>query len=150
MSVTSRLSFVDEHTVPVEAEAGHVWRAVENRMLAPSGAAAGVYGRLIGVRGGRAFEVAHREPPYRLVLVGEHRFARYSLTFNVYEVGPGRCSLSAQTSAAFPGIAGRLYRAAVIGSRAHILVVRRLLERIAQRAERSAVMAGRRPDPRTS
>jgi hypothetical protein len=138
MKAASRLSFVDEHTLPVEAPAELVWRVLEDRMGAPTGAVAGWYGRLIGVRGGRAFGVAHREPPRRLVLMGEHRFARYSLTFNVYEVGPGRSSLSAQTSAAFPGVTGRLYRAVVIDSRAHILVMRRLLVRIAERAERSA------------
>jgi hypothetical protein len=42
--------------------------------------------------------------------------------------------LRAQTHAAFPGIVGQLYRAAVIGSGAHRLVVRRLLSRVARAA----------------
>jgi len=44
--------------------------------------------------------------------------------------------LRAETRARFPGGAGRLYRAAVIGTRGHILVTMRLLEAVKRRAER--------------
>jgi len=36
-------------------------------------------------------------PPHRLVLVGEYRFARYSLVLTVDELGPGLTALRAQT-----------------------------------------------------
>jgi hypothetical protein len=136
--VTAALPFVDEHTLAVDAPAAVVWRAVEEVMTAPAGPAARRYGRLVGVRGGRAFEVAGSEPPRRLLLVGEHRFARYSLGFTIDDRGPRRSILRAQTRAAFPGGAGRLYRGLVVGTRAHVLVVRRLLARVARRAERSS------------
>ena len=138
MGSAGGLPFVDEHTRVVAAPAAAVWRAVEQLMTAPTGAAARRYGRLVGVRGERAFEVARSEPPRRLVLVGEHRFARYALGFTIDDRGAGASVLRAETRAEFPGVAGRLYRGLVIGSRAHVLVVRRLLARVAHRAERAA------------
>jgi hypothetical protein len=71
------------------------------------------------------FRVVEAEPGRRLVLGGRHRFSRYTLTF-VIEDG----FLRAQTHAAFPGVLGRLYRAAVIGSGAHRVVTRRLLRQV--------------------
>jgi hypothetical protein len=62
----------------------------------------------------------------RLALRGRHRFAEYALTFVV----DGGC-LRARTDAAFRGILGRLYRAAVIGSGGHRIVTRRLLRQVA-------------------
>jgi hypothetical protein len=132
------LPFVDEQTWVIAAPAAAVWRAIEQVMTGPPGRAARRYGRLVGVRGERAFEVDRAEPPRRLVLVGEHRFARYALDFTIEYGGPGISVLMAETRAEFPGAAGRLYRALVIGSRAHAMVVRRLLARIARRAERAA------------
>jgi hypothetical protein len=159
------LPFVDEQARVVAAPAAAVWRAVEQVMTgtaggagqhstaggagqhstaggagqhSTAGAAARWYGRLVGVRGERAFEVARSEPPRRLVLVGEHRFARYALGFTIDDRGAGASVLRAETRAEFPGVAGRLYRGLVIGSRAHVLVVRRLLARVARRAERAA------------
>lgn len=75
--------------------------------------------------------MAESEPGRRLVLRGRHRFAIYALTF-VVDGG----SLRARTDAAFPGLLGRLYRAAVIGSGAHGLVTRRLLRKVATVARR--------------
>jgi hypothetical protein len=76
------------------------------------------------------FRVTESEPGRRLVLRGRHRFAIYALTF-VVDGG----SLRARTDAAFPGLLGRLYRAAVIGSGGHPLVARRLLRRVATAAK---------------
>jgi len=132
------LPYVDEHARRVDAPAATVWRVVEQVMTAPAGAATRRYGRLVGVRGERAFGVAISEPPRRLVLVGEHRFARYSLGFTIDDLAAGRCVLRAETRAAFPGAAGRVYRGLVIGSRAHVLVVRRQLARVARRAEQAS------------
>jgi RNA polymerase sigma-70 factor (TIGR02960 family) len=72
------------------------------------------------------FAVAERRKPSRLVLVGHHRFARYELVFEVDTAG-GHTTLRARTFAEFPGVLGRLYRTAVIGSGGHAFVVRRLL-----------------------
>jgi hypothetical protein len=73
--------------------------------------------------------VAEAEPGRRLALRGRHRFSRYELTFVLADG-----ELRAQTRAAFPGIHGRLYRAAVIGTGGHRILTRRLLRRIAARA----------------
>ena len=135
------LAFVDEHLRPVVASVAATWEAVDDVMTArPSGPAEG-YARLVRARDGRPFEVAASVPPRRLVLVGEHRFARYSLVLTVDELGPGLTAVRAQTWAAFPGALGRLYRAAVIGGRGHVLAVRWILARIARRTERAAEAA---------
>jgi hypothetical protein len=75
------------------------------------------------------FSVVEAEPGRRLALRGRHRFSNYALTF----ILDGDC-LRAQTHAAFPGVLGRLYRAAVIGSGGHRLVTRRLLRQVARAA----------------
>ena len=53
--------------------------------------------------------------------------SNYALTFVFYGD-----RLRARTHAAFPGILGRLYRAAVIGSGGHRLMTRRLLRQVAR------------------
>jgi len=131
------LPFVDAHTRVVAAPAVAVWRAVERFTTAGDSPAVTAYGRLVGVRGGRGFHVGRSEPPRRLELVGGHRFATYSLVFTVDDVADGRSVVRAETRAAFPGVAGRLYRALVVDSRAHALIVRRMLAGIARRAERA-------------
>jgi len=88
------------------------------------------------------FRVAEADPPRRLILEGRHRFSRYSLAFEL-EPREGETRLAATTRATFPGLHGRAYRTLVIGSRAHVLVTRRLLDGIRRRAERT------RPDSRT-
>ncbi len=82
------------------------------------------------------FRVERAERPALIALAGEHRFARYSLTLHVAPTGASGSTsrLSAETRAVFPGTAGHAYRAAVIGTGAHRLVVRRLLARIGQLA----------------
>jgi len=75
------------------------------------------------------FRVDQAEPGRWLAFRGRHRFSRYALTF----ILDGGC-LRARTHAAFPGVLGRLYRAAVIGSGAHRLVTRRMRRRIARAA----------------
>jgi hypothetical protein len=75
--------------------------------------------------------VAEAAEPVRLVLSGRHRFSTYVLAFTIVDRGPGSgCRLIATTYATFPGVTGRLYQAAVIGSGGHRLVVRRLLRRV--------------------
>ena len=70
-------------------------------------------------------------PPERLALKGRHPFSVYKLVFELADEGCGHTRLSALTWAAFPGVAGKVYRALVIGSGGHRIVVRRMLKRIA-------------------
>lgn len=84
------------------------------------------------------FRVVRAEAPHELALEGEHRFSRYALTFRVDDLGPGRSRVRAETRAAFPGLKGATYRALVIGTRVHVLAVRRMLGAIRRRAERTA------------
>jgi hypothetical protein len=80
--------------------------------------------------------VTESDQPRRLTLRGRHRFSRYEFRFTITPAGPDRVELHARTTAAFPGLLGRTYRALVIGSGGHALVVRRMLVRVADRAER--------------
>jgi hypothetical protein len=84
------------------------------------------------------FRVASAEPPARLYLEGRHRFSTYALDFDVDAVQDTRSRLSATTRAEFPGLRGRAYRALVIGSRAHVVLVNRMLRSMKRRAERAA------------
>jgi hypothetical protein len=65
------------------------------------------------------------------VLEGRHPFSRYALVFLIDAREGGGCRARAQTWAAFPGPQGRLYRALVIGSGMHAVLVRRMLRRLA-------------------
>lgn len=80
------------------------------------------------------FTVLAADPPTELVLGGNHRYARYGLTFRIAGQ-PGFEAVSAETRAEFPGIRGAVYKALVVGTGAHARVVRRLLARAKRRAE---------------
>lgn len=80
------------------------------------------------------FVVEEARSPSRLALAGRHRFSRYRLVFELEDAEPNRTRIRARTWAAFPGAPGRVYRALVIGTGAHRMVVRRLLRRIERRA----------------
>jgi hypothetical protein len=70
-----------------------------------------------------------------LALEGEHRFARYALVFRLEPTRDENSLLRAETRAEFPGLKGSAYRALVIGTRGHVLVVSRILRSIRRRAE---------------
>ena len=143
---------IDAHSVEVDASPGAVWvallealpRGFSSSRVGRAGAAAlgCEYRRAEGPLDRRGstltgFRVASAEPPSRLALEGEHRFSRYALTFDVEPIGDGsRSRLSATTDAAFPGPHGRAYRALVIGTRSHVVLVRRLLDGVRRSAER--------------
>jgi hypothetical protein len=144
----SELPFIDAHTVAVEAPPERVWDAVSDAAVGAFGSpVAALFARVIGCTdtavvpgadGGPpsavvGFRLAEARRPSLLILRGEHRFSSYELKF---VVTPG--TLRAETRAVFPGPAGRVYRAAVIGTGAHVVVTRRLLRAIKRRAERSA------------
>ncbi len=118
-----RLPYIDEHVIPIAASAAEVWSALLHVMCRvpedPSTVPVG-------------FVLDEATPPRRLALKGRHPFAAYRL---VFEIDPTRNGvlLRALTFAAFPGLQGKIYRALVIGTGGHRLVVRRMLRRIAAR-----------------
>lgn len=134
-----RLPYIDEHSHRIDAPADVIWTALLEVLRREMGSAR--IARLLGCdpvqgtadfagRPGEAvpgFRVVEAEPGRRLALRGRHRFSRYALTFVI----DGE-RLRAQTYAAFPGVLGRLYRAAVIWSGGHRLATRRLLRQVAR------------------
>jgi len=146
------LPFVDEHGVLIEAPPDAVWeslcRVAEGSFSAPL---ASRFARLVGCEstedsGPRplaegssipGFAVARAVPGSELALVGRHRYSEYALLFRLAADG-GATRVRAETRARFPGASGRLYRAAVIGSRMHVLVTMRLLGAVKRRAESAA------------
>ncbi len=146
------LPFVDEHTVIVAADARRVWSAlsrVVDRSFSGSGKA--LFARALGCadlassdRGALAqgstrpgFHVCTAIPERELSLEGRHRFARYALNFHIEELGDDRTRVSAETRARFPNLRGRGYRALVIGTGGHVLVVHHMLAAVKRTAERS-------------
>jgi hypothetical protein len=142
--VTGRvtLPFVDEHTVVVDAGPEELWGLVlvqVERALSREGGAR--YARLVRAEpragGGPrplgagsafpGFEVVGFEPGRELALRGRHAFSSYALVFRIEDLGDGGCRLRAETRAAFPGPAGRLYRLLVISSGGHAIGMRRML-----------------------
>lgn len=144
------LPFVDELDTMIGAGPDAVWEAllgVMERSLSSAGAARGV--RLLHSADSTAsgprplvigstlpgFHVNAAERPRELALAGEHRFSTYALNFRLDGRDDGRTHLLAETRAAFPGPKGSAYRALVIGTRAHVVVTRRLLGAVKRRAE---------------
>jgi hypothetical protein len=151
MAKTDQLPRIDEHSILVEAPRERVWEALlvsAERSVAASGAPR--YARLVGCEDIEAggprplatgstmpgFHVESADSPTRLALAGGHRFSDYGLIFRLDEEGPGRTRLRAETRADFPGIKGQTYKTAVIRTRGHVFVVRRLLGSTKRRAER--------------
>jgi len=75
------------------------------------------------------FRVAQALAGQRLRLTGHHRFSDYELRLLLTTQADGT-TVSAQTYAEFPGLHGWVYRQLVIGSGAHRIFVRRLLEAV--------------------
>jgi len=82
------------------------------------------------------FVVARSVRPSVLALLGAHRFSRYALIFRIAETPDSTVLLGAETRAEFPGRTGALYRAAVIGTRGHVLATRSVLRAVRRQAER--------------
>ncbi|WP_037604933.1 hypothetical protein [Streptacidiphilus rugosus] len=144
------LPLVDEHATVVVAEADAVWRSLgETLDRSFSGARSARFAGLVGAADRVAsgprplaegstfpgFRVVGALPGRELVLEGRHRFSVYSLVFRLDEAGPGRVRLRAETRAEFPGLAGGVYRALVIGTGGHVLLTRRLLGAVRRRCE---------------
>jgi hypothetical protein len=146
------LPFIDEHAATVDASPAVTWEALCAVVTASFGSARTArIARALGcvpadddrpagtlTEGATlpGFAVARCEAPRALRLAGRHRFARYELAFFVDALEDGGCRVRARTSASFPGLRGRAYRALVIGTGCHVLVVRRLLGATRRRATR--------------
>jgi hypothetical protein len=122
--VAGPLPLVDRPAVTIDAPPDRVWAAVEH-----------VVGGSLLLRPSRYFAVARSDPPHRLLLAGSHPFSRYELDFRLTALPGGQTRLRAITRAVFPGTRGRVYRALVIGSRGHRLVVGWLLRRVRREAQ---------------
>jgi hypothetical protein len=157
-SLGGELSFIDVHSLALDAAPEQAWEAVAQVMRGWAGGApprrsarmGALIARLLGSTDVEpplpspglpeamvGFRVAQAKRPSLIALEGEHRFSRYALTFRIEAAAESRCVVKAETKAAFPGLAGRVYRGAVIGTGAHVIVVRRLLSSIKHRAEQS-------------
>lgn len=138
---TDHLPFIDRHCIEVSGSPAAVWTALgEVLPRAFGGKASSRFARLVGcehtdVEGHPldvgstlvGFRVAEIEPQRSVTLRGRHRFSRYALVFELENQ-----SVCAKTYAGFPGLHGALYRALVIGTRAHVVVVMRILRAVQQ------------------
>jgi hypothetical protein len=128
---------IDEHATDVAASPEAAWDAARDVLthLGRSGVGAR-YGRLVGVSD-PPFALVEEDRPSLLRVEGRHRFARYAIVARV-DPAPGGSRLRLESLAAFPGPHGALYRLAVVGTRGHVVAVRRLLAVVRRRAERCA------------
>jgi hypothetical protein len=148
----SELPWVDEHAIELDATPAAVWPALLRTVeRITAGRAAPTYARAVGCAdteagGPRPLEVGSTVPgfhvaaltPERLVVLrGSHHFSDYALVFRLEPLGGVRTRLVAETRADFPGLKGRAYRALVIGTRMHVLAVRRVQRGGARRVERA-------------
>jgi hypothetical protein len=148
---TAPLPRVDEHATVIAASVDEVWPALlESLDRTFSRPVVSAYARIVGCEDATAsgprplaegakipgFRVGVAAPARELVLEGRHRFSSYVLTFQLDELGSGSSRLRAESRASFPGMAGRVYRLLVIGTGAHVFMVRRLLAGIRRRSER--------------
>jgi hypothetical protein len=119
-----RLPYIDEHATTVAADREETWWALLRVMCRdPHKPSTVPFG----------FNLDEARPPERFALTGRHPFAVYRLVFEL-EIAPGSTAATrvrALTWADFPGVHGKIYRAMVIGTGAHRVVVRQMLKRIA-------------------
>ena len=120
------LPYIDEHGISVDADRAQTWSALLGWACRDPGEPSTV--RL------PFFWLDEATPLVRLALGGRHVFSRYQLVFEMADEGPHRTRLTALTWADFPGVSGKVYRALVIGTGGHRVVVRRLLKQIAAQA----------------
>ena len=124
-----RLPYIDEHAITTDADLATTWSAML-RVLChdPADPSTVPFG----------FTLEEANLQQRLALTGRHWFSAYRLVFVLSDVSHDathpRTRVVAETWARFPGIAGTAYRALVIGTRGHRIVVRRMLKHIAAEA----------------
>ncbi len=118
-----RLPYIDEHAITIDANRDDTWAALLQVMCRdPHDPSTVPFG----------FVLDEANPPARFTLRGRHWFAVYRWVFELDALDePARTRLRAATWAAFPGIHGKAYRALVIGTGGHRIVVRRTLKHVA-------------------
>jgi hypothetical protein len=124
-----RLPYIDEHAITVDADPATTWSAILRVLCRDAADPSTVpFG----------FTLEEADPPQRFALKGRHWFAAYRLVFVLSEVSHDathpRTRVVAETWAKFPGVKGKAYRAMVIGSGGHRIVVRRMLKHVAAKA----------------
>lgn len=141
------LPYIDEHATTVDASQDATWVALlrlckRSLGTSPPRWMTGPYGLQPAVASGEwtpalapgaalpGFAVAEARTGELLSLRGRHRFSSYRLDLVLEPAGTGQTLVRAHTWAEFPGLAGSVYRALVIGSGGHRLVVRGLLRRL--------------------
>ncbi len=124
------LPFIDVHDVLLPLEPSKAWQ----RLQAAIGRSP-----LLGSRG---FPQRDETAPWSLRLAGEHLFATYELHFVLDDLtpvgaggvsGPPNTRVRALTYARFASGLGRVYRAVVIGSGVHAIIVGRFLRKLGRR-----------------
>lgn len=122
MNYIKRLHYIDEHAITVPADPASTWAALLRVMCRePADPTTVPFG----------FVLDAATPPECFALKGRHWFSVYKLVFELTEDDRDGTRVAAQTWAAFPGVRGKIYRALVIGSGGHRIVVRRMLRNIA-------------------
>ena len=123
-----RLPYIDEHAITVGANREETWSALWRVMCRdphdPSTVPIG-------------FVLDEARRPRRFALRGRHPFAVYRWVFELDDEPAHRTRLRALTWADFPGIHVKIYRALVIGTGAHRIMVRRMLKHVAAQARPS-------------
>ena len=129
----TRPTYVDEQALDLDVPLPRAWDGCRRFAddLVESGRGSRLARRLATVPA-EGFAVAEAQPPHLLSLAGRHRFAEYVLDLRV-SPSAGGSRVTAVTYADFPGLRGRAYRAAIVGSRGHGLAVRRLLAAVRER-----------------
>jgi hypothetical protein len=155
-----QLPWVDEHATEIDGTPAVVWPALLRTVeKMTTGSAAPRYARAVGCAdteagGPRPLEVGSTVPGFHvsalapertIALRGSHHFSDYELVFRLEPLGGVRTRLVAETRAVFPGVKGRAYRAMVIGTRMHVLVVRRVQRGVAKRVERARASSAGTP-----
>jgi hypothetical protein len=146
----SQLPYLDEHATVIAADVDDVWLVlVETLDRGFSRVGMVSYARTVGCADCTAsgprplaegstmpgFRVVAAVPAAELALEGRHRFSSYALIFRLEQLTAGRSRLSAESRAAFPGLAGGVYRLLVVGTGGHTATVRHLLSGIKRRSE---------------
>lgn len=126
---------IDDHEVRVAAPAAEVYPVLRRYVDSLGAKGSGMLSRLLGTDPPSGFAVAEEVPDRLVRLTGRHRFSRYQLLFEIDAHGK-ESVLRARSYGEFPGLHGRAYRAAVIGTRAHVLATRHILRSIRRHVER--------------
>ncbi len=129
--MADELPYIDEHTVRVDAPRKPVWTALQRYVTSLlRGVERNPLLVLLGPQPRAGFAVAESTEQQRLILVGQHRFSRYRLAFELTDAPGGGTLVHARSYAAFPGLHGRAYRALVIGTGLHVVATNYMLRAI--------------------